>query len=825
MKISGIVCDDNTISGIQLVKISSQYISKSSATNNYKSIGLNFFHPSISFERSWKEHKSWGAHVDPKTKNVTFKLFSFPDNKSVSVEIINKDTNKVTSYRMTKRPDGVYVSQAISPECARHGDSYRYVIERSDGTKVSVKDPYSYCQKKFVGESVIYDHSLFEERWSDKKWFKSANRISRLASKENQLGSISELRIYEFNTKTFSKTGDFKGAKAKLQHIKDLGFNAIEIMPVEVTYSFNWGYDGVDKMAVSEHLGGPDDLKLMIDYAHSIGLNVIMDMVPNHFGPDGCTISQTGPYTNGTNDFGEAINYEGQDSRYVRDFMVNAAINWVDNYHCDGLRLDMTKYMNSDFTMKQIAAEMHYHFPHTFLIAEDARSEVKINNEGEAIYETQGVLHDERVINAMPKEEYAGIEGTEKSHEQAIAKIDTLSDTKMLARLGYDTEWDFPYFHELKENILGNVNREELYDTMVQSGNRVKYIMSHDEIGNKDGTRLIAKLMTEKLNLGYWVELNEEDRQRARDMMELENSYIRQKAEKEKKDPKYLTNEDALETVKNQKVQLVSEKLVKMLLTGELDKYPVEDSERWWMTPVPQEFNDEILAPLNIREDSRICAGRIRELYSTVFAQYKLAMAHTYSVPGPKMVFQGDERADITSFRFFREFETKGDDEKNLFIEKGYKAGESAYKESILDNIEYTEGAKKYIGYYETLMKDLNSLPSKFHTNAINDGEYIGQPATCNHNESKVLAVHTKSKSDNSELFTISNFDDCTYPRRDGGFYMVDFPEGTWVEILNTDDEKYGGEGYINTEKIKSDGTKKPIRIGRYSTMIFKKIK
>ncbi|MBQ7287217.1 MAG: hypothetical protein IJW73_05590, partial [Candidatus Gastranaerophilales bacterium] len=89
-------------------------------------------------------------------------------------------------------------------------------------------------------------------------------------------------------------------------------------MPVENTYSYNWGYDGVDKFAVSNFLGGPDRLKEFIDEAHNVGLNVIMDMVPNHIGPDGAQLAKTGPYTNGSTPWGDAFNYEGQNSRYVR---------------------------------------------------------------------------------------------------------------------------------------------------------------------------------------------------------------------------------------------------------------------------------------------------------------------------------------------------------------------------------------------------------------------------------------------------------------------------------------------------------------------------
>ena len=97
-----------------------------------------------------------------------------------------------------------------------------------------------------------------------------------------------------------------------------------------------------------------------------------MDIVPNHLGPDIAELQKTGPYIEGINCFGYKFNFEGDKySQFVRDFIVGAALNWVVNYHCDGLRVDMTKFMCSDFTMKQMVAEVNYHAPFAFLIAED----------------------------------------------------------------------------------------------------------------------------------------------------------------------------------------------------------------------------------------------------------------------------------------------------------------------------------------------------------------------------------------------------------------------------------------------------------------------
>ena len=766
----------------------------------------NLYYAPLNFTRRWTEHKSWGAVFDSKTGNVSFKLFSFPDNKSVGVEVFDKKTglSNVFEMKQSDKKDGVYESGVIPSEFARRGDKYRFVIKKANGEVIKVKDPYSARQKDFMGYSVLYNHDDYI--WHDKNWFKNnPERVSRLAGSKNNLMPVSNLKIYEFNTKTLSEEGTFESAKKELKGIKDMGFNAIEIMPVEATYSFNWGYDGVDKFAPSEHLGGPDGLKSLIDYAHNLGLNVIIDMVPNHIGPDGNSLSVTGPYSKGPNAFGDAFNYEGENSRYVRDFIVNSALNWIDNYHADGLRLDMTKYMDSDYTMKQIAAEVNYHEPEAFLIAEDARSGVAVDKNG-SYRDSKRVLHDKRVVNPLEEWEYGWKSKDDYMHLSAIEKIAGNSPNSSLGRLGYDSEWDFIYFHQLKEAIYNNVDLNALFRAMEESQNRVKYVMSHDEIGNYDGTRLLSKLMVPMLSLKENIILNEKDNTRAYQMSEL----------------KHKSYDEALEVVKNQKAQLACEELLKQLLTGKFDKYPKSVSGFYWFEPVDEDFINEVLIPLDINVESGICPEKIQEMYLKSYALSKTALALTYSTPGPKMVFQGDEKADITPFRFFREFQSIKDDRKNLYIEKGYDSGVKGMRESTLGKIKYSEYAKEKIEQYKKLTSDLNKIASE--NKAMSDGHFISED-TLKHHQSKLLATHSVSDDEKNELFTISNFEGVAYPRQDADRYYVQFPKGKWAEILNTDDKKYGGVGYINSKPVNADGTAHiPINIGKYSTLIFKKI-
>ncbi len=792
-------------------KASDTVHSKSTAKNaenkqEYKQINelSNICYKPLSFGRSSAEHRSWGAVIDPVTKEASFKILTYPDTKGVTVTVKKHGKNGSEKvYELANRGEGIFETPNKIPKGeVEDSDTYFYTIYKGNGDIDRVKDPYSFKQDKLLGESVIYDHSKYQ--WNDTDWFtNSKERISRKANSQNGLKSLDNAVIYELNTATLTKEGTFNGVKKKLKSIKDLGFNAIELMPVENTYSFNWGYDGVDKLAPAKHLGGPDGLKALIDTAHNMGLNVIMDMVPNHLGPDGASLLKTGPFIKGNNCFGEAFNYEGENSKYVRDYIVNAALNWLENYHCDGLRLDMTKFMDSDYTMKQIAAEVNYHKPDAFLIAEDARNGISVDNDGN-FWSNWEELHDKRVVN--PLKDYESAEGKDEyTHERAIENISN-SNTS-LGRLGYDSEWDFNYFHTLKDNLYGIVNLDKFEQAAYCSQGRVKYIMSHDEIGNMEGTRLIAKLMEPMLHISENIILNEEDKDRAKKLSEMRNSDIRQEEE----------------MVKNQKAEFVAEKLAIMLQTGELDSYDTSNIEsKRLINSRNKAFKEKILVPLGINPDSGINYDLIKTMYTKSLDKNKMAYSLTYSIPGPTMVFQGDEKAELTPFRFFRQFESVKK-EPNLYLEKGYDTGRKGLEESTIGNIYYSLEGKRTMHRFSNLIKDLNKLISE--NPALTRGRMITQN-TVKHDASQVFAAHIYDNDSKNEIFSVTNFNDSDYPRQDAAEYYIKFPSGVWAEILNTDDKKYNGTGYYNnTKTIYSDGVhNSSIKLKGLSNILFKRV-
>lgn len=244
---------------------------------------------------------------------------------------------------------------AIDPEGIA-GDLYRYRFGDSQGWP----DPASRYQPSGVhGPSAVIDPTAYE--WQDRAWFAPA---------------YSELIIYEVHIGTFTAEGTYRSAIGRLEHLVALGVNAIELMPVgDFPGDRNWGYDGVMLYAPSRAYGTPDDLRALVDAAHGLGLAVVLDVVYNHFGPDG---NYTGVYhADYTNPqlhtpWGAALNYAATP---VRAFFSENAPYWMREFHIDGFRLDATHEI-VDESARHILAEIaeNVHSLGGFVVAEDERN-------------------------------------------------------------------------------------------------------------------------------------------------------------------------------------------------------------------------------------------------------------------------------------------------------------------------------------------------------------------------------------------------------------------------------------------------------------------
>jgi maltooligosyltrehalose trehalohydrolase len=153
--------------------------------------------------------------------------------------------------------------------------------------------------------------------------------------------------LYEMHIGTFTREGTWEAATRELPALADLGITVLEVMPVaDFPGRFGWGYDGVNLFAPTRLYGSPDEFRRFVDRAHALGLGVILDVVYNHLGPDGNYLKEFAPayFTDRyKNEWGEAINFDGDDAGPVREFFVANAGYWIDEYHLDGFRLDATQ--------------------------------------------------------------------------------------------------------------------------------------------------------------------------------------------------------------------------------------------------------------------------------------------------------------------------------------------------------------------------------------------------------------------------------------------------------------------------------------------------
>jgi maltooligosyltrehalose trehalohydrolase len=232
------------------------------------------------------------------------------------------DSNRARTWRLTPEADGYFAGEIAG---LKAGDRYWF---RLDGLTLR-PDPVSRYQPDGPhGPSMIVNPQAF--RWSDDNW--------QGVPRHGQV-------IYEMHVGTFTPEGTWQAAAEQLGALADLGITIVEMMPIaDFAGRFGWGYDGVDLYAPTRLYGTPDDLRAFVDRAHALGLGVILDVVYNHVGPDGNYLADFSPdyFTDRyKNDWGQALNFEGPPG--ARDFFVENAAYWIEEFHFDGLRLDATQ--------------------------------------------------------------------------------------------------------------------------------------------------------------------------------------------------------------------------------------------------------------------------------------------------------------------------------------------------------------------------------------------------------------------------------------------------------------------------------------------------
>ena len=272
-------------------------------------------------ERAVSKQSDMLFGASPLIKGVRFRLWA-PKQERVSLELHDKH------FPMIPSTEGWH---ELVIEQAQVGDHYRYVL--ADGTMVP--DPASRFQPHDVhGPSEVINPYAYQWRdtgWRGQPWH--------------------EFIIYELHVGTFTSEGTFQAAEERLDYLRDLGITAVELMPVaDFPGKRNWGYDGVLLFAPDSSYGRPDDLKRFIDAAHAREIAVILDVVYNHFGPDGNYLPLYAPIFSETHHtaWGAAVNFDDEQSENVRRFVIENAVYWIGEFRFDGLRLDAVHAIEDD---------------------------------------------------------------------------------------------------------------------------------------------------------------------------------------------------------------------------------------------------------------------------------------------------------------------------------------------------------------------------------------------------------------------------------------------------------------------------------------------
>ena len=233
--------------------------------------------------------------------------------------------NSQRTFHSLSPEQGGYFSGALDV-----GVGTRYWFRVNSGERF-YPDPASRFQPEGPhGSSCIVDPRQFH--WTDSQWPGPA-----AAGLKGQI-------IYEMHIGTFTKDGTWRAATEQLAELARIGITVVEMMPIaDFPGKFGWGYDGVNLFAPSHLYGIPDDLRSFIDRAHSLGVAVILDVVYNHFGPDGNYLgifSDDYLIREKENEWGNAINFDGPNSGPVRKFFITNGRYWIEEFHFDGFRFD-----------------------------------------------------------------------------------------------------------------------------------------------------------------------------------------------------------------------------------------------------------------------------------------------------------------------------------------------------------------------------------------------------------------------------------------------------------------------------------------------------
>ncbi len=359
-----------------------------------------------------KTKKLTGMGSIPHKNGVAFRVWA-PNAQKICVTGTFNDWEEDT-FELDSEENGFWYGDNKS---AKIGDEYKYVIWNGD-MKLEKNDPYAKALTSSIGNTIIVDPAF---EWEDSDY---------------NMPSWNELIIYEIHVGTFNSPqrnmpGNLKSLTKKMQYLKDLGINAIELMPImEFPGDYSWGYNSGYPFSVESSYGTPSDLKVLVNEAHKYGIAVILDVVYNHLGPDDMDLWQFDGWQEDDrggiyfyNDWRAETPWGDTRPDYgrneVKQYLRDNALMWLEDYHVDGLRIDGTSFIRNSkgdrgSTEEEIAEgwsflqwindEINNRFPYKISIAEDLTLNPwlsKATGEGGAGFDTQwdnSFLHEIRPV-------------------------------------------------------------------------------------------------------------------------------------------------------------------------------------------------------------------------------------------------------------------------------------------------------------------------------------------------------------------------------------------------------------------------------------------
>lgn len=696
----------------------------------------------ISFKASMQEHLGQGARYLG-NGNTRFTITA-PFAERIMITVFSGDIEKKTDISVQRQfldKKGDKFESVLNN--TKPGDEYSYTVVKKDGSIMNLYDPRADFLPNDIDDykptsnlAEIIDHSSF--KWSDDKWMQ--NRVS---SNKNKVGwGLPEQTIIE--SVHMGLLGGFKEAKKEIDKIAESGVaTAVRVMPIGEFYGKNnWGYDEVAKFAVENGYGRPEDFKDFVNYAHSKGINVILDVVPNHFGPFGSIVQELMPiYSEGEKTPWGAyrLEFSGEKGKYMRSYMTDMLMNWAVNYHVDGFRFDATHFVESDTAMQDIIKDLRSHkeTKELLLYPEDLRIARKMANSNSP----KEVSDNNWGFNAMTTFDFyksliANITGFEKHGCQPdLSQLEHIYKNVVIKS------------HEqtiLDENKAdpGYIEkcRRQLNFLLPQSAdNFIVNISNNDEIGNEaGGKRNLLNILSSNLKLvdrcgGDWKQ--------------------------------------------------------SQALIFEMTKYYVKNG-----ACLPEDIQRKYNCKNHVSNE------QFDLEFKKAYEINKLLLGALFMHPSPKEFFMGDDRGELAPLKFFCEMPASAVDPnthihylKYMEDEKGYPANETAFNESKMNQEAYNakwinEGTQNFSKDFAKLIK----------TSPVFHNSDLKNQSTYAHNNSNILEI--KRFNESGEVIAVVNLSSSPQYH----FQLRTTTPQELKEILNSNDTRYNGNGEYNNKWKKS---------------------